>query len=367
MKVPFVDLKAQYLEIRDEVDQVIREVLNESAFILGPRMDAFETDFARFCHAPHAVGVGSGTDALYLSLKAMGIREGDEVITVSHTYFATTEAIIFAGAKPVFVDVDEESQLMDARLIESAITSRTRAILPVHLYGQMCDMDAILTVASKFELSVLEDCAQGHAAELKGRRSPVASTAAFSFYPGKNLGAYGDAGAVVTHDAKIAEYVAQQRDHGRVRGAKYEHAHVGFGFRLDTLQAAILSVKLRHLEDWTERRRRHATHYASRLKDVVRLPYECPGRRHVYHLYPIRTSQREELRKYLEAAGISALIHYPIPAHLQPACAFLGIKRGSLPITETCADQLLSLPMYADLTESQIDYICDQVIKFFKE
>jgi dTDP-4-amino-4,6-dideoxygalactose transaminase len=367
MKIPFVDLKAQYLSIHSQMDDAIRDVLTTSSFIQGPKLEAFEYDFARLCNAPYCAGVGSGTDALYLALKAMGIGSGDEVISVSHTYIATTEAISFAGATPVFVDVEPDSQLMDPEKIEAAITPRTKAIIPVHLFGQMCDMDAILKIAEKHQLQVLEDCAQGHAAEFCGKRSPVSTVAAFSFYPGKNLGAYGDAGAVVTHDKKIYEYVLQQRDHGRLPGAKYEHAHIGFGFRLDTLQAVILHVKLRHLEHWTEFRRRHAKHYSKRLKDVVQIPFEYSDRRHVYHLYPIRTPKREALRKFLEEQGISTGIHYPIPVHLQPAYEFLKLKKGTLPITEKCCEELLSLPMYADLTGAQVDYVCDKVLEFFKK
>lgn len=366
MKIPFVDLKAQYLSIKPEMDRAIQGVLDETSFILGPKLDAFERDFAAFCRAPHCVGVGSGTDALMLALKAMGIGPGDEVISVSHTYIATTEAISFAGAKPVFVEIEPDTMLMDASKIEAAITKKTRAILPVHLYGQMCEMDRIMDIAKKHNLLVLEDCAQGHAAEYHGKRSPMCPVAAFSFYPGKNLGAYGDAGAVVTHDRQILEHVAQQSDHGRPRGGKHEHPYLGFGFRLDTLQAVILHVKLPHLEKWTELRRKHAAHYTSRLKDLVTTPVEKPWRRHVHHVYAIRTPKREALKKHLEAAGVGVGIHYPIPVHLQPAYASLGLKRGALPITEQTADTLLSLPMFPDLTEAQVDYVCDEVGKFFR-
>ncbi len=366
MKIPFVDLKAQYLGIQAEMNRAIQSVLDETAFIMGPKLDAFEHDFAAFCKAPHCAGVGSGTDALYLALKAMGIGAGDEVISVSHTYIATTEAISFTGAKPVFVDIEPDTMLMNADLIEAAITPRTKAIVPVHLYGQMCDMDRIMAIAKKHKLLILEDCAQGHAAEFNGKRSPMCPVAAFSFYPGKNLGAYGDAGAVVTHDMKIHEYVMQQRDHGRPMGAKHEHAHLGFGFRLDTLQAAILHVKLPHLEKWTELRRKHAAHYTSRLKSLVTTPVEKAGRRHVYHVYALRTPKRDALRKHMEAAGVSVGIHYPIPVHMQPAYASLGLKRGAFPVTEQTADTLLSLPMFPDLTEGQVGYVCDQVERFFK-
>ncbi len=367
MKIPFVDLKAQYQSIRPEIDRAIQAVLDETAFIQGPRLEAFERDFAAFCRAPLCAGVGSGTDALYLALKALGIGPGDEVITVSHTYIATAEAISMAGATPVFVDVENDSQLMDPTLIEPAITPKTKAILPVHLYGQMCDMNCILKTAEKHGLKVLEDCAQGHAAELDGKRSPVGPVAAFSFYPGKNLGAYGDAGAVVTRDPEIHEFVRQQRDHGRRKGAKYEHAFLGFGFRLDTLQGAILHAKLPHLEDWTHARRKHAAHYTRSLRDVVTTPREGEGRRHVYHVYSIRTGRRDDLRKHLEAAGVSTNIHYPIPVHLQPAYRFLGIQRGTLPVTESSADHILSLPMYPDLTEEQVDFVCDRALEFFKK
>ena len=363
MKIPFVDLHAQYRSIQKEIHKVIQEVLDETAFIQGPKLEAFEKDFAVFCNAPYCAGVGSGTDALYLALKALGVGPGDEVITVAHTYIATAEAISFAGAHPVFVDIDPGTQLMDPNLIESAITSRTKAIIPVHLYGQICQMEPILAIAKKHGLLVLEDCAQAHAAEYQKKRSPICSVAAFSFYPGKNLGAYGDAGAVVTHDASIYEYVIQQRDHGRPRGNKYEHPYIGFGFRLDTLQAVVLHAKLKYLEMWTQKRRAHATHYARRLKDAaIVLPHEYEGNRHVYHLYTIRTPKRDSLKKHLEKAGIAVGLHYPIPVHLQPAYHFLGLKRDSLPITEECADQVLSLPMYAELTENQIDYICDQIL-----
>ena len=366
MKIPFVDLKAQYLSIQAEIDRAIQDVLDETAFILGPKLEAFEKDFAAFCNAPFCVTVGSGTDALYLALKAMGVGPGDEVITVSHTFIATAEAISMTGAVPRFVDVEMDSQLMNADLLPAAITPRTKAIVPVHLFGQMCDMEKIMATSDRHGLQVLEDCAQGHAAEFRGRRSPISRVAAFSFYPGKNLGAYGDAGAVVTHDPKTCDYVTRQRDHGRPKGFKHEHPTLGFAWRMDTLQAAILHVKLRYLERWTKQRRKHAAHYTQRLKEVVKTPHEFSDRRHVYHLYPIRTEKRDALQKHLQAAGVSTGIHYPIPVHLQPAYEFLGLKRGTLPVTEQCADQLLSLPMYPELTEGHMDYTCDRVLDFFR-
>ncbi|MDD2707635.1 MAG: DegT/DnrJ/EryC1/StrS family aminotransferase [Verrucomicrobiae bacterium] len=367
MKIPFVDLKAQYLTIQKEMDEAIKTILAETAFIMGPRKEAFENDFARYCNARFCIGVGSGTDALYLAMKALGIGPGDEVITVSNTFIATVEAISTTGATPRFVDVEPQGQLMDPALFEAAITPKTKAVVPVHLFGQMCDMDRILAIAKKHHLIVLEDAAQAHAAEYQGKRSPLCGTAAFSFYPGKNLGAYGDAGAVVTQDEKIYEYIVRFHNHGCPKGGKYEHLSIGFGYRLDTLQAAILQVKLRHLDKWTGQRRAHAAHYTSRLKDVVTTPHEFPNRRHVYHLYPIRTQQRAELAKHLQAAGVSTGIHYPIPVHLQPCYEFLGVKRGQLPVTEQCADTMLSLPMFGELTESQVDYVCDQVLAFFKK
>lgn len=367
MKIPFVDLKAQYRSIQKEIDQAIREVLEECAFIMGPRKEVFERDFSAFCQARHCVGVGSGSDALLLALKALGVGPGDEVITVSHTFIATVEAISMAGATPRFIDVDPDSLLMNPALIESAVTPRTKAIIPVHLYGQICDMDRILQIAEKLGIRVLEDAAQAHAAELRGRRSPICPVAAFSFYPGKNLGAYGDAGAVVTRDSSIFDRVTRLHDHGRPTGYKYEHPSLGFGHRLDTLQATILRVKLGHLEEWTEARRRHAAHYNRRLTEVVSVPPELPERRHVYHVYAIRTDRRTELQKHLLAAGVSTNIHYPIPVHLQPCYQFLNVARGSLPVTEKCVDQLLSLPMFPELTEAQVDFICDRVLEFFQK
>ncbi len=366
MKIPFVDLKTQYQSIRQEIHQAIQGVLDESAFIQGSKLEAFENAFAGFCNAKYCAGVGSGTDALYLALKAMGIGHGDEVITVSLTYIATAEAISFTGATPIFVDVVPDSMLMNIDQIAAAITPRTKAIIPVHLYGQMCDIEKILILAKKYNLKVLEDSAQAHAAEFKHKRSPISSVAAYSFYPSKNLGAYGDGGALVTNDQKIYEDVFQQRDHGRLKGAKYEHAHLGFGFRLDTLQAAILHTKLKHLEDWTQRRRKHALHYTERLKDLVITPHEAEGCHHVYHVYSIRTKKREDLKKHLASADIDTIIHYPIPIHLQKAYSFLKLKRGALPVTEQCTEELLSLPMYADLTETQVDYVCDRIIEFFR-
>jgi dTDP-4-amino-4,6-dideoxygalactose transaminase len=256
---------------------------------------------------------------------------------------------------------------MNPDAITSAITRRTKAILPVHLFGQICDMERIFSIAEEHDLRVIEDCCQAHGAELCARHAPIGVVGAFSFYPGKNLGAYGDAGAVVTHDSNVHAYVVQQRDHGRPLGVKHEHARVGFGFRLDTLQASVLRVKLRHLEEWTEKRRDHAWHYTRRLKDRVKTPIEAEGRRHVFHLYTIRTPQRDALCKHLDKAGINTGIHYPVPLHLQPAYASFGGKRGDLPVTERCADELLSLPIYAELTEAQVDYICDCIIEFFNE
>lgn len=365
MKIPFVDLGTQYRSIRTELQKALDDVFESSAYIQGPKLEAFERDFAKFCDAPYCAGVGSGTDALYLALCALGVGSGDEVITVANTYIATVEAISFAGAKPVFVDIESDSQLMDVKLLEQAITPRTKVIIPVHLYGQICDMDSILAIAKRRGIIVLEDAAQAHAAELSGKKSPIGSTAAYSFYPGKNLGAYGDAGAVVTHDRNVYEYILQQRDHGRKKGTKYEHEKIGFGFRLDTLQAVVLHTKLPHLSAWTELRRKHAAHYTERLKGCVAVPVEKSHRTHVFHVYSVRSPQRDRLREYLEGKGISTNIHYPIPVHLQEAYQCLGLKKGLLPITETSASELLSLPMYPDLTEAQVDYVCDHVLEFF--
>jgi dTDP-4-amino-4,6-dideoxygalactose transaminase len=353
MSIPLVDLKAQYRAYKDEIDAAVQDIIDNTSFIMGPKLKQFEDDFAAFCRVKHAIGTGSGTEALQMAFLALGIGSGDEVITTSHTFFATAEMLGHLGARPVFVDIDLSTYNIDPAKIEAAITPRTKALLPVHLYGQPAEMDPILEIAARHGLPVIEDAAQAHGAEYKGRRvGSMGRIACFSFYPGKNLGAYGDAGAVVTDDDELADKVRMLRDHGRRE--KYEHLMEGWPARMDTLQAAILRAKLPHLEEWNEARRRHAARYNELLADldVVR-PYEPEHARAVYHLYVIRVDRRDEVWQGLRERGIGAGIHYPIPLHLQPAYEYLGYERGDLPLTEQAAEQVLSLPLYPELSEEQ--------------
>jgi dTDP-4-amino-4,6-dideoxygalactose transaminase len=366
MTIPLVDLKAQYLSIKDEMDAAIQRVVDSTSFIMGPDVRAFEEEFADFCGIQHVVGVDSGTAALHLAFLACDIGPGDEVITTPHTFIATIGMLGSVGAKPVFVDIDPQTYNIDPTRIEAAITERTKAIMPVHLYGQPAEMDPILEIVDRHGLKLIEDAAQAHGAEYKGRRAGgMSHVAIFSFYPGKNLGAYGDAGAVVTDDGEIAEKVRLLRNHGR--RDKYEHLMQGFNYRIDTLQAAILRAKLAHLEEWNEARRRHAATYRELLNDLdLVLPYEPEHVRPVYHLFVVRLQERDALREHLKAKGISTGIHYPIPLHLQPAYRHLGYKEGDFPITEECARQVLSLPMYPELTRAQMEKVV-QAIKEFLE
>jgi dTDP-4-amino-4,6-dideoxygalactose transaminase len=362
MDIPLVDLKAQYQTIKTEIDTAIHDVLDNTAFILGKHVKDFEKNFAEFCQTKHAIGVSNGTTALKLALAACGIGAGDEVITTPHTFAATIEAIITCGAKPVFGEIFEKTYNLAYENIEPLITEKTKAILPVHLYGKMCDMEHIMEIAKKHNLKVIEDCAQAHGAEWNGKRAgSYGDAAAFSFYPGKNLGAYGDAGAVVTNNDKIAEKVMLMRNHGRK--SKYEHSHFGTNERIDALQCAILNVKMKHIEYWTEKRRENAKIYDELLagKDVI-IPYNGePISKHVYHLYVIRTKNRNEILAKLNEKGIGAGIHYPIPLHLQPAYSDLGYKEGNFPITERVSKEIISLPMYPELTKEQIEQIVNHM------
>ena len=371
MTIPLVDLKAQYLSIKDEMDAAIQRVVDSTSFILGPDVRAFEEEFARFCGVQHAVGVDSGTAALHLAFLVCDIGPGDEVITTPHTFVATIGMLGRVGARPVFVDIDPRTYNMDPAKIEAAITEWTKAIMPVHLYGQPAEMEPVLEIADRHGLKVIEDAAQAHGAEYKGQRvGSMGHVAIFSFYPGKNLGAYGDAGSVVTDDGEIAEKVRLLRNHGR--RDKYEHLLQGFNYRIDTLQAAILRAKLAHLEEWNEARRRCAAAYREFLSDLdLVLPYEPEHVRAVYHLFVIRLAgsllqERGALRGHLKARDISTGVHYPIPLHLQPAYRHLGYKKGDFPITEACARQVLSLPIYPELTRAQMEEVA-QAIKEFLE
>ncbi|MBP1688533.1 MAG: Glutamine--scyllo-inositol transaminase [Deltaproteobacteria bacterium] len=363
MTVPFLDLKAQYQTIKDEVRPAIDRVLENCAFVLGDEVAAFEREFASYAGTTHAVALNSGTSALHLALLAAQIGPGDEVISVPFTFVATTAAICYAGARAVFVDIDPTTFTMDVRKLEDAITPRTKAILPVHLYGQAADMDPILNVARRHKLVVIEDAAQAHGATYKGR--PVGSLgdmACFSFYPGKNLGAYGEGGIVTTNNPDYARTIAMLRDWGQDR--KYHHVLPGYNYRLEGIQGAVLRVKLRHLEAWTEGRRARAARYNRLLAPTgIRTPEAAPDRRHVYHVYAIRVGARDQFQKALHEKGIQTGIHYPIPVHLQPAYANLGYKQGEFPETEAAAAEVLSLPMYAELT----DTLQDQVVEGVRE
>lgn len=355
--IPFVDLKTQYHSIKSEIDAAIQNILENSQFVLGKEVAAFEEEFAAYCQVKHAIGVNSGTSALHLALLAAGIGPGDEVITVSMTFVATVAAIVYSGAKPVFVDVDPVSYCMDPGKIEAAITKHTKAIMPVHLYGQMADMDPILEIAKRHNLLVIEDAAQAHGAEYKGRRAGgLGDLGCYSFYPGKNLGAYGEGGAVVTSNPEYTRTIRMLRDWGAEK--KYQHVLKGYNYRLEGMQGAILRVKLRYLEGWTESRRAHAAEYSRLLSgSSVITPAEMPYARHVFHVYAIRTTARESLQQSLTKADIQSGIHYPIPVHLLPAYSDLGYKPGDFPITEKIANEELSLPMFAELTNEQIDVV----------
>jgi dTDP-4-amino-4,6-dideoxygalactose transaminase len=357
--IPLVDLKAQYASIKPEIDAAIQAVLDSTAFVQGPQVRSFEEAFAAFCGVRHAVGVQSGTAALHLALMACGIGPDDEVIVPSMTFTATAEMIGRLGARPVFVDVEPQTCNLDPAAMRAAVTDQTFAVIPVHLYGQPAEMDAILEVAREHDLCVIEDAAQAHGAEYRGRRAgSLGDLAIFSFYPGKNLGAYGDAGAVVTDDSTLAERMRLWRDHGRQ--SKYEHLVEGFNYRLDTLQAAVLEVKLRRLEDWNAARRYNAELYRQHLANLpVELPTEADDVRSVYHLFVIRTAARDAVLAHLRSRGIGAGVHYPIPLHLQPAYSHLGYRVGDLPAAEAAASEVLSLPMYPELTEEQVVQVAE--------
>jgi dTDP-4-amino-4,6-dideoxygalactose transaminase len=359
--IPFVDLKAQYSGIKQEIDEAMSRVFDMCQFVLGDEVEAFEAEFAAYCQAKHAVGVNSGTSALHLALLAAGIKPGDEVITASFTFVATAAAIRYAGATPVFVDVDPRSLTIDAANIEAAITSRTKAIVPVHLYGQCADMGPLLEIARSHGLVVIEDAAQAHGAEYETRRAgSLGGLACFSFYPGKNLGAYGEGGAVTTNDPAYDKALRVLRDHGQT--AKYHHEVIGYNYRLEGIQGAVLRVKLRHLDEWNDARRRLAALYRELLADAgVGLVEEMSYGKPVYHVFPILTDLRDAMAEHLKTTGIATGIHYPVPVHLQPAFANLGYRAGDLPVTERAARQTLSLPMYPELSKEDLSIVTQSV------
>ncbi len=367
MKVPFLDLKAQYELIKEEVNNGILNVLETNSYILGPQVEKFEKDFAAFCNTKYCIALNSGTSALHSALLAHGIGPEDEVITVPNSFISTTWAIDYCGAKPVFVDINDDTFLLDYNLIEPAISHKTKVIMPVHLYGQPADMDRINKIARLNDLIVIEDAAQAHGAFYKNRKiGGLGNTTCFSFYPGKNLGAYGEGGAVVTDDLKIYEYILALRNHAQSR--RYQHEFLGFNYRMDGIQGAILNVKLKYLKDWTLSRNRIAELYIKNLKNIkqIKLPYIDKSIVSAFHLYVIHTSKRDTLFNYLKEAGIDCGLHYPVPIHLQKAYSYLGHKVGDFPNTEKNASNCLSLPIYPEISDQMVDYVCKSIKIFFE-
>jgi dTDP-4-amino-4,6-dideoxygalactose transaminase len=361
MQIPLVDLQAQYRSIRPEIIAAIEGVLDNMHLFLGPQNTAFEDEFARYCGCQYSIGLSSGTDALVLALRACNIGPGDEVITVSHTFIATVEAIALVGAKPVFVDIDPYTYTMDWQQLDHVLTSHTRAIIPVHLYGHPVDMQPILDFARQHDLRVIEDASQAHGATYKGRKvGGIGDIGCFSFYFSKNLGAYGEAGACVTNDVQLAESIRKYRDHGSL--IRYQHEILGVNARMDEIQAAVLRVKLPYLEQWISARQTHANFYNEQLKGVVEaIPLVQPWATHVYYVYVVQVHERDAFRQALEREGIATGIHYPTPIHLQQACSQYGYARGMLPVTETVTDHIVSLPMYPELTSEQTQRVVNAV------
>lgn len=362
MQVPFLDLKSHHAPILGEINHAIQQVIECGAFAGGPFVAQFEKDFATYNECAHAIGVGSGTEALWLALLAAGVGSGDDVITVPSTFMATVEAITYCGARPVFVDVDELTYTMDPAALKNALTARTKAVIPVHLFGQPADMDPILEFARRHGLFVIEDACQAHGAEYKGRRAGTLGDAGcFSFYPGKNLGAFGEAGAVVTNNSEIDEKIRILRDHGQV--SKYYHTMVGWNCRMDGIQAAVLRTKLHYLERGNQLRRSHAAHYDQALAGIeeVITPATADFARHVYHVYAIRVQERDEIIRFLGDKGIGCGVHYPVPVHLQEAYRGLGYGPEDFPITERCAAEFISLPMFPELTPEQVETVTQGV------
>jgi dTDP-4-amino-4,6-dideoxygalactose transaminase len=368
--IPLVDLRAQYATIRDEVRRAIDDVLDSMQLTIGPNVRAFDKEWAEYCGTAHAIGVGSGTDALQLAIRACGVSSGDEVITVSFTFFATVEAILYANARPILVDVDERSMLMDIASVTSRITPRTKAIIPVHLYGRTVDLKPLRQLAQDRGITIIEDAAQAHGALLDdGKKAGTAGRAnCFSFYCSKNLGAYGEAGSITTNDEKLADDLRALREHGQ--STRYYHPIVGYNARLDEIQAAILRIKLRRLDEWNARRQAIAARYNQQLAGLDVITPEIPsGGRHVFYCYAIRVpgGRRDALRAYLTERGIGTQIHYPVPIHMQEAAQFLGYRKGDLPVTEKVAGEVLSLPMFAELTDAQIDRVATSVTEFMRK
>jgi dTDP-4-amino-4,6-dideoxygalactose transaminase len=360
-----LDLKRQYLDIKEEVLYMLNEVLESSQYVLGRKVMELEEGIRKYHGVKEAIGVASGTDALHLSLRALGIKEGDEVITTPFTFFATAEAILYVGAKPVFVDIEPETYNIDVSLIEQKVTNKTKAILPVHIFGHPADMQSIMSIASRHNLKVVEDCAQSFGASLHGRKTgSFGDAGCFSFYPSKNLGAYGDAGMIVLNDKTIAAEIKKLRNHGSAGG--YRHQCVGYNSRLDEMQAVILLVKFKRIDEYNKKRREKAALYCSLLSDAVACPHEKEGAYHVFHQYTIRSPKRGTLQQQLKESGIPSVVYYPIPLHLQEAMAFMGHTKGDFPVAEKAADEVLSLPIYPELDEEDIRLTSDAIHRCLK-
>ncbi|HZI32225.1 MAG TPA: DegT/DnrJ/EryC1/StrS family aminotransferase [Candidatus Binatia bacterium] len=364
--VPYLDLRAQLKPLRAEIDAAIARALDNCTFCLGPDVAQFEKDFARFCGAEHALGFNSGTSALHVAMRLLEVGPGDEVITTPYTFIATSWAISYCGAKPVYVDIDDTTFNLDPKLIEKAITPRTKAVLPVHLYGQPFDVDAIAAICRKHKLPFVEDAAQAHGATYKGKTiGSLGDVACFSFYPAKNLGACGEGGALTTNNAALAARAKSLREHGST--VRYHHDEVGYNYRLEGIQGAVLGVKLKHLANWTRERQRVARQYAEWLKDTpLQLPVVAAGAESAWHLYTVRHPRRDELKAHLDANGIGNAVHYPMPLHLQKAYAHLGYQPGDFPVAEKAARECLSLPMFPELTAAQIQRVAGVVKEFFR-
>ena len=366
MTIPMLDLKAQYSSLKNEIESALREILESGHFVLGPNVKAFEKEIASYNNVNYAVGVASGTDAIHLSLKALGIKEGDEVITTPFSFIAAAEAITYNGAVPVFVDINKHTFNIDHTRIEEKITPRTKAILPIHLFGQPAKMGEILEIAGKYNLKVIEDCAQAFGAEYKGAMvGSLGDTGCFSFYPSKNLGAYGDGGIITTNDHETYEKLKLLRNHGSSSG--YRHEFIGFNSRLDEIQAAILRIKLKHIDTYNEERRNHAKLYTSMVCGLVQCPAKVPDTSHVFHQYTIRSHRREDILKTLSENSISSVIYYPVPLHLLDAFKYLGHKKGDFPESESAAEEVLSLPIYPELTPEKVRFISETVLKALKD
>ena len=363
--VPYLDLPAQMRAIRPEIDAVIRRTLDQCSFCLGPEVVQFEKDFARFIGAKHCIGFNSGTSALHVALLLLDIGPGDEVITTPYTFVATSWAISYTGAKPVYVDIENDSFNLDPKNVESAITSRTKAILPVHLYGRPCDLGALLEISRRHRLPLVEDAAQAHGAKYRGKIvGTFGAMSCFSFYPGKNLGAYGEAGALLTQEDTLAARARSLRDHGSTQ--RYYHDEIGFNYRMEGIQGGVLGVKLKYLDAWTRQRRRVAQLYNELLESTpLQLPQEGADIESAWHLYVVRHPQRDELKKYLEQNGIGCGLHYPLPLHLQKAYQHLGYKRGAFPVAEKAAQECLSLPIYPELSDEQLERVTSVIKQFF--